>query len=713
MARSARRFRRGLECLRNNQLELARAEFEASLRDDPDDAPAHFGLGCVYALKGSRDDAVREWIRCVEIDPEFGEAHYALAWAYYDAKDTEKGWGHTKKAMATGVRFDSIKDLIDRFTRTGQPISVVEQAQEISTRVSWWKHGHQLVFDLTCIFFVSLLCFLLLRGTLQNGYPRGYLDATMAFYIAKIKMLVRNNSLFTDSWYFGYEMLRYYPPLSTFIPLLIYRITGDLLASYYWLCLFFYAAFCVGVYIFTSRLLDSRMAGLFSGSLWALTHVNFISFQGHYWETCRLMGTAAVPWVLFLIHRTLEKGQKRDLLLSIGLASYCLLSNLFSAIDLVLLAAPYILLNLSPSGPWGEDRIRREIVGKAVLVSFLFGVPGLSLWWYVPSVIPHGLGAYFTGSSGFTPPLIDTFFRLFPPGYMPALQLPLTILGLMGIALAIFDRSKVGGLLAVWLAASFVMAYIVRIQSSRVVLIFGLCFALGAGYLIKGTQRRLDLRGGSLFQYAVLTAGVLVLVVLLSLQYLPRYHAMAVVDDTYLSSDEYIVSTWLSENIDGFRAYLMWGSWFRGSQWVNTFYPEVRQVLGGYDQGARVETDAPFIFDSLVKWGEDAAELGSLAKTYHVKYIVVDEKFMESQGVGIEKFKDERVFKPVEDLNSRLRYAVVYEVNDVSPLDENALSVNYHYWDNWRYLGTAASFVMLILFLGFLLRLKLIGDDLN
>jgi len=672
-------------------------------------------MGCYYAMRGLRDRAFEEWSRCVEIDPGFGEAHYALAWVYYDAKDAEKGWEHTEKAMAAGVRLESIKDLLDKFVPTRQPIQVKKEFSEALESVqgeSKFKWVQSFLPDLIAVLAVSTLCFLLLKGTLRNGYPRDYLDATLAFYVAKIKMLLVNHSLFTESWYFGYEMLKYYPPLSTFLPAFFAFVTGNLLLSYYYLCLFFYTALSIGIYMFASRLFESRLAGLVSAVLIVFVHVNFISFQGHYWETSRLMGTAAVPWTLYFIYRTLKEGRKSDLLSSIILSSYCLLSNLFSAIDLVILAAPYLLINLNPSWTFKRQAdLPPRYRGWAVLIAFLLGVPALTLWWYVPSVIPHGFSAYLTGSSGFTPPVAETFLQLFPPSYMPAIQLPITILGLAGILLGVIRQSRRGSLMAVWFAASSFMAYIVRIQSSRVVLVFGVCLVFGAGYIIKEAQRRVERRRKGIVYQIILLIAVILPLGLFSVQYLPRYQAMAIVDDTYLSSDEYIVSTWLSENLKpDFRAYLMWGSWFRGSQWANAFYPELKQVLGGYDQGARAETDAPFIFDDLVKWSEDAAELQEMAKQLHIKYIVIDVRFMESQAVGYMKFRDTALFKPIEDLNSRLRYASVYEVSGVTGLEGTESWSEYHYWDFWRITGVFISSLLLVLFILFIRRLSLRGD---
>jgi len=74
-----KRYNRGLELLRRNNVEEARREFRSILEVDSEYALAHFGIGCVNALQGFADKAVEKWLRAVKFDPGCGEAHYALA----------------------------------------------------------------------------------------------------------------------------------------------------------------------------------------------------------------------------------------------------------------------------------------------------------------------------------------------------------------------------------------------------------------------------------------------------------------------------------------------------------------------------------------------------------------------------------------------------------------------------------------------------------
>ena len=121
------RYSRGLEFLRQKDVDGAKREFESILEADSEYALAYFGMGCVLALQGFVDRAVEEWERAVEIDPGCGEAHYALAWAYYDVDDRERGYEHVSQAMESGVDLNSVKDILELFSEE----KITESYEEI------------------------------------------------------------------------------------------------------------------------------------------------------------------------------------------------------------------------------------------------------------------------------------------------------------------------------------------------------------------------------------------------------------------------------------------------------------------------------------------------------------------------------------------------------------------------------------------------------
>jgi tetratricopeptide (TPR) repeat protein len=661
-------------------------------------------------------EAIEKLKLIINIDPNFVPANYSLGYAHFLLQEFEKAMKYLQKAKELGYPEEKIGKIINEIkvkketNSLNRTISRIFLKLNSLTKISRKSIQSRIsIFDVVGTATIFIMCYYLLSPSIATGYPRYHLDATMAFYIAKIKMLLQNKSLFTKSWYFGYEMLKYYPPLSTYLPAFL-KITGELLTSYYIMSFLFYSIFCIGVYVFTSNFLKSKIAGIVSGTLWVFAHINYISFQGHYWENCRLFGTALVPWALYYLHRTMKEGEKKNLMISIALSSYVLLSNLLSAVDLALLVGPYLIVQLIPSKKIpSNDDVTGGYRGLAVTVSYSVGVLALTLWWYIPSVFPNGLSAYLTGSSDITPPIYETFLQFYSPRYIPAVQLPITLLGLSGILIGVFNPSKEWFLTLFWLSASLIISYIVKIKSFRVVLIIGLCLVLGAGYFTREVHKRftdktIRVKGPIPIVAIIITIGVL------SLQYLPRYQTYSVVDETYLSTDEYKVSTWLAKNAGiNYRVYVMWGRWFRGSQWLNTFYPDIKQVLGGYDEGMRAVTEEPFIFDSLVKWQEDATELHSMAQEYNVKYIVIDKKFMQSQSSGYVKFSNTEIFQPQEEINDLLRYAAIYEIQSVSSMEDgsNDTLIGYQYWTYWRYIGLSVSSILLVISAVIIRRLRL------
>jgi uncharacterized membrane protein len=679
-------LRRGFELIRQGRLEDARAFFQQALRVDPADIDARFGMGCVYAALGDRDRAVEEWRRCLDVDPEMGEAHYALAWAHYDAGDYERGFRHVESAHRSGVPLELLREISGRFVRTGKPLLEREERPTVEKEVFYPLPGW--LIHVACCVALSIVCYLLLQGTLREGYPHYHLDATVAFYIAKLKMLLTNGfKLYTPVWYFGYELLRFYPPLSTLIPYMVVRLTGNLLSTYYALCFIYYTLYVLGVYLFASRFLSSQMAGLLAAFLWSITHVNFVSFQGHYWETARLMGTALVPWTLYFADRALAEGQKRDVIASICLASYVLLSSMLSALDLMLLLIPFLFIRggLAPPDPEPQRYFTHERMGRLLLWG-IQGILGLTLWWYIPALLPHGVGTFLSVGRGRPPPLIDVLFRLRPPGWMPSIQLPITLLGLIGAISVLILRDRRGTVFSVWFLLTSALVYIIGIQSVRLILGIGFSLVLLSAFFIKTLEEQIEVSRRGMGKWVSLLVSLLVAGCSLYI-YLPTYSSYALVDDAYEWTDEYLTATWLAGHVNSsYRVYVMYGDYYRGTQWLNTFEPEVRQVLGGFDQGGRAMSLEPFEFDYLIKWSVDSMEVYKKAIVYSVKYIVIDKGWMlRNSPIAYEKFKDVRYFKAVKSINDELKYAEVYEVINVPQLREE--KTKYIYWNSWRILG--------------------------
>lgn len=107
------RFSRGLEHLRKAEVEKAKQVFEDIINEDPNYAPAFFGLSCVHIRLDAKKLALKFIERTLELDPGYGEAHRVMARLLYDDGDLEGGYDHVKKAVQLGVSPNSGNELIN------------------------------------------------------------------------------------------------------------------------------------------------------------------------------------------------------------------------------------------------------------------------------------------------------------------------------------------------------------------------------------------------------------------------------------------------------------------------------------------------------------------------------------------------------------------------------------------------------------------------
>jgi tetratricopeptide (TPR) repeat protein len=114
------------------QLSAARAEYVALLRDYPELAIAHYGCGRVAALLGEAEDALEGYRKSVELAPQFGAAHYALALAYRDAGLGDRVVAHLEAYRRLGasrpVPPDPLMERVNTFRSTARHL-IVEGAR--------------------------------------------------------------------------------------------------------------------------------------------------------------------------------------------------------------------------------------------------------------------------------------------------------------------------------------------------------------------------------------------------------------------------------------------------------------------------------------------------------------------------------------------------------------------------------------------------------
>jgi len=107
------RFSRGLEHLREADVDNAKKVFDDIISEDSDYAPAFFGLSCVHIRLDAKELALQFIKRALELDPGYGEAHLVMARLLYDDGDLVGGYDHVKKAVQLGVSPNSGNELIN------------------------------------------------------------------------------------------------------------------------------------------------------------------------------------------------------------------------------------------------------------------------------------------------------------------------------------------------------------------------------------------------------------------------------------------------------------------------------------------------------------------------------------------------------------------------------------------------------------------------
>ena len=98
--------------LNQEKLDESLRIYRALVANEPDDPEIRNGLGRVHAALGNSEDAVIHLARAVEIQPNYGEAHYALALAYRDLGDEENSANHLQRYEADKFSAPTGSDLL-------------------------------------------------------------------------------------------------------------------------------------------------------------------------------------------------------------------------------------------------------------------------------------------------------------------------------------------------------------------------------------------------------------------------------------------------------------------------------------------------------------------------------------------------------------------------------------------------------------------------
>jgi tetratricopeptide (TPR) repeat protein len=96
--------------MQDTQLDAARAEYAALVRDYPELALAHYGYGRTAAILGDGAAALEHYRAAVESAPQFGMAHYALALTYRAAGLPNRAATHLDAYRRLGARRPALPD---------------------------------------------------------------------------------------------------------------------------------------------------------------------------------------------------------------------------------------------------------------------------------------------------------------------------------------------------------------------------------------------------------------------------------------------------------------------------------------------------------------------------------------------------------------------------------------------------------------------------
>ena len=523
--------------------------------------------------------------------------------------------------------------------------------------------------DIIPLLIIGAFVTILLRGTLRAGFPDWF--ENYGSYMSQV-MLVRDSggTWFTQNWYFGYEIGRYYPPMAILETLLIGSIAGDYSLAFNLLA---YAAFIgmgAAFYVFLRHEFESEWAALVAVLLFITSHSVITGVQGFYWEVPHLIGFALIPILLISVRSALQKQSLLASCIAGVVFGAIVLHNILAGTEAVIFTAIYVVkLMLSGWRPTKQTAHQVMLMGMSVLA-----VAG---WWLVPAIFPEGLGIYTKNESFSLQGLVTLSGDAEKHDHFYLLSL-LSVPGVLAVSglLSFFRKPKaVDWFALIILGVATVMVVVPAPQGWRYIVDMSLGISILSGRLFE----RLVLSGR---KYAAVIAALIGVAVLL--------HAGSVADKvgsriqvsqtSYKSSIVYIVENEVHSMMQPDDVvYIAYADGFRGGPMAfNLFFPEAAQVGGGSFVGNRSE-DAKRI-GAYVKSGDMPKSLDRLLQDHGVTYLVVNRSTLEK--------------KDAFDVLLR-RYQIVYEYDYMTVLYTGYHTarpvVAYEYANTWRVVGIIAS----------------------
>lgn len=116
-------FERGIAAQQNNDLDAAIAEYQKSLAANPAAPVVCTNLGFVYLDKGQPDMAYDYFLRAVQLQNDFANAHYGLALIYKERRQADKAIEHFERYCALeprGFFYRTAREQVSELRGTGK-----------------------------------------------------------------------------------------------------------------------------------------------------------------------------------------------------------------------------------------------------------------------------------------------------------------------------------------------------------------------------------------------------------------------------------------------------------------------------------------------------------------------------------------------------------------------------------------------------------------
>jgi tetratricopeptide (TPR) repeat protein len=95
----------------------AARNFIKAIELKPNYPEAYFNLGAVHYKQGLLNQAEKAFLRAIEQQPDYGRAHYSLGFVYLDQKKYDLAKKYADKASELGVQYKTLKEKLAKVSR--------------------------------------------------------------------------------------------------------------------------------------------------------------------------------------------------------------------------------------------------------------------------------------------------------------------------------------------------------------------------------------------------------------------------------------------------------------------------------------------------------------------------------------------------------------------------------------------------------------------